>query len=147
MKACLIIVSLALLLILTGCGRSPGSLGPKVKGSEISYLITAHPDWSSKGPVVDLHKEYHLVTHEWVKGLGREFGEDCDDRAGEMWRRAVNGLGRPAFGMVIKRDVGYAHALNFYVALDKTLWLYEPQTGRHWKPSREEMWLLSYHWI
>lgn len=150
MNKALIIVALSLLLLFVGCGGSPSTntaLGPKIDGAEVSYLIAADRDWSSTGPVVDLHMTYQTVPHAWVKGLSRVFGEDCDDYAGEMWRKAVNGPGRPAFGMIITRDLDSAHALNFYIAPDKTLWLYEPQTGRNWKPSREEKWLMSYHWI
>jgi hypothetical protein len=147
MKICTAIAVLVLLLLLLGCSgaSSNPALGARIGGHDLDYLLRVHPDWSSTGEVVD--EEYQLVPHAWVKGLHRVFGEDCDDYAGEMWRRAVNGPGRPAFGMVVMRDLDSAHALNFYVAPDKTLWLYEPQTGRHWKPSREEMWLMRGHWI
>jgi hypothetical protein len=150
MKKILLAAVLALTLFFAGCDRDGGPLGDRVSGFDISYFLTAHPDWSATGPVVD--ENYRLVSPQWVRAniSTYSFG-DCDDWAGDAWRHAQT-HGRVAFGMVISSNITSdgkigGHAFCFFITPDYEIWGYEPQTHRVWQMTQEEMWYASRHWI
>ena len=151
MKKFVTAIILGAAVFLSSC--SPGgdtSPGKRVGGHEIAVFLTADPDWSSKGPVVD--NDYRLVSVDWVKDhiATYSFG-DCDDWSGDAWRHAQT-FGRVAFGMVINSSLEDdnrfgGHAFNFFIDEDWRIWFFEPQTQKIWSPSKEELWYLTKHWI
>ena len=147
-----IAVSVTALLLLTSCKPSgPIGVGPEISGHELGYLLQVDPDFSATGTVVD--EDYRLIRPEWVKAhLNVASFGDCDDYAAKAFVQAQSQGRRVAFGMITSTRLNPGtqfggHAFNFFITPEKEIWFYEPQTGRTWKPSDEELWMLGKHWI